>query len=207
MRAFAQRQSKLSKIRSYYNDTWIWQLQFLTVWKILDSGGSIQYQSFLTCLGSWQPTPCPVWRKRLQSELIFPSSKSLEHGAAQSTYDEWRNEWMGPTQPGSDWAFCKNEQEGPKVIILFQIQLAWSFFSCKIKTKPNQTKTLSWGITLSFPSLSHLQSTPLGQLAREGAQGSWPFPLWPNITSSPHFDQMPGILSTGGQSLSSANYW
>lgn len=100
--------------------------------------------------------------------------------SAQSTYDEWRNEWMGPTQPGSDWAFCKNEQEGPKVIIiLFQIQPAWSFFSCKIKTKQDQTKTLSWGITLSFPSLSHLQSTPLGQLAREGAQGSWPFPLGP----------------------------
>lgn len=95
---------------------------------------------------------------------------------------------MGPTQPGSDWAFCKNEQEGPKVIIiLFQIQLAWSFFFLQDKNKKqNKPKTLSWGITLRFPSLSHLQSTPLGQLAREGlAQGSWPFPLWPNITSSP----------------------
>ena len=93
---------------------------------------------------------------------------------------------MGPTQPGSDWAFCKNEQEGPKVIIiLFQIQLAWSFFSCKIKTKQTNKKTPSWGITLRFPSLSHLQCTPLGLSAREGAQGSWPFPLWPNITSSP----------------------
>ena len=81
---------------------------------------------------------------------------------------------MGPTQPGSDWAFCKNEQEGPKVIIiLFQIQLAWSFFFLQDKNKKqNKPKTLSWGITLRFPSLSHLQSTPLGQLAREGAQGS-----------------------------------
>lgn len=160
MRAFAQRQSKLSKIRSYYNDTWIWQLQFLTVWKILDSGGSIQYQSFLTCLGSWQPTSCPVWRKRLQLELIFPSSKSLEHRAAQSTFDEWRNEWMGPTQPGSDWAFCKNEQEGLKVIIiLFQIQLVWSFFSCKIKTK--QTKKNPSPGESPYASLPSLTYSPL----------------------------------------------
>ena len=101
--------------------------------------------------------------------------------------NEEMNEW-GQHSQDLTGPFVRMSKKVQK-LLLFCFKYNWPglfFFLQDKNKKQNKPKTLSWGITLRVPSLSHLQSTPLGQLAREGlAQGSWPFPLWPNITSSP----------------------
>ena len=59
--------------------------------------------------------------------------------------------------------FVKKEQEAPGSHYYYVSNttgLVFFFLQDKTNKQTNKQTTLSWGITLSFPPLSHLQSTP-----------------------------------------------
>ena len=168
--------------------------------KILTSEGCIPYQPFLTnSLGKLVGYSLPSLEYVYKWSWFFYTLCLKAQSCSIKLW--WMKKWMNGANTGSDWAFCKNEQEGPGSHYYEASNttgLVFFFFSCK-------NKYLSWRITLIFPLSPTAHSSRI--LADNRSSRVLALPSWAQNNLLPLFERMPEILSTGGQSLSSANYW